>query len=183
MQADGTNARMVADSLDLQGAPAWAPDGQSITSAAVEHGAPHLVRIPVDGRPPEAFVQEYSVDPVWAPDGKFVVYSGPDIGTKFSVKAVSAEAVPRALPGFTLTRGARHLAFLPGGRALVVSRGEIRHKNLWLIDLKTGAERQLTNLSTGFDIRDFDISPDGREVVLERVQEASDVVLLDLPRR
>ena len=183
MQADGTNARMVADSLDLQGAPAWAPDGQSITSAAVEHGVPHLVRIPVDGRPPEAFVQEYSVDPVWAPDGKFVVYSGPDIGTKFSVKAVSAEAVPRALPGFTLTRGARHLAFLPGGRALVVSRGEIRHKNLWLIDLKTGAERQLTNLSTGFDIRDFDISPDGREVVLERVQEASDVVLLDLPRR
>jgi len=30
---DGTNARMVTDSLDLQGAPAWAPDGQSITSA------------------------------------------------------------------------------------------------------------------------------------------------------
>jgi len=32
-----------------------------------------------------------------------------------------------------------------------------------------------------FDIRDFDISPDGREVVLERAQERSDVVLLDLP--
>src|SRR5206468_7601009 len=30
MQADGTNARVVADSLDLLGAPAWAPDGQSI---------------------------------------------------------------------------------------------------------------------------------------------------------
>ena len=29
---------------------------------------------------------------------------------------------------------------------------------------------------------DFDISPDGREVVLERGQEHSDVVLLDLPR-
>lgn len=27
----------------------------------------------------------------------------------------------------------------------------------------------------------FDISQDGREVVLERVQERSDVVLLDLP--
>ena len=33
-----------------------------------------------------------------------------------------------------------------------------------------------------FDIRDFDISPDGREIVVERVQERSDVVLLDLPR-
>ena len=55
-------------------------------------------------------------------------------------------------------------------------RGEIQHKNLWLIDLETGAQRQLTNLSPDFDIRDFDISPDGREVVLERVQDRSDVV-------
>ena len=123
-----------------------------------------------------------AVDPAWAPDGHFVVYSGPDIGTTFSVKAVTAEAAAHPLPALTLTRGARHLAFLTGGRALVFLRGEIQHKNLWLIDLETGAERQLTNLSPDFDIRDFDISPDGREVVLERVQEHSDVVLLDLPR-
>jgi Tol biopolymer transport system component len=182
MQADGTNARIVADSLDLQGAPAWAPDGQSITSAADDHGVPHLFRVPVDGRSPALFVKEYSVDPAWAPDGRFVVYSGPDIGTTFSVKAVTAEAAAHPLPALTLTRGARHLTFLPGGRALVLLRGEIQHKNLWLIDLETGAERQLTNLTPDFDIRDFDISPDGREVVLERVQEHSDVVLLDLPR-
>ena len=62
-------------------------------------------------------------------------------------------------------------------------RGDIQHKDLWRIDLETGAERQLTNLAPEFDIRDFDISPDGREVVLERVQERSDVVLMDLPRR
>ena len=36
-------------------------------------------------------------------------------------------------------------------------RGEIQHKDLWLIDLDTGAERQLTNLAPDFDIRDFDI--------------------------
>jgi len=182
MQTDGTNARIVTDSLDLHGAPAWAPDGQSITSAASDHGVPHLFRVPVDGRSPALFVQEYSVDPAWAPDGRYVVYSGPDIGTTFSVKAVTAEAAAHPLPALTLTRGARHLTFLPGGRALVLLRGEIQHKNLWLIDLETGAERQLTNLTSGFDIRDFDISPDGREVVLERVQEHSDIVLLDLPR-
>ena len=66
---------------------------------------------------------------------------------------------------------------------LVLLRGEIQHKDLWLIDLETGAERQLTNLSSDFEIHDFDISPDGREVVLERVQEHSDIVLLDFPRR
>jgi len=182
MQADGTNARIVTDSLDLQGGPAWAPDGQSILSAASDHGVPHLFRVPIDGRSPVPFVQEYSVDPAWAPGGQFVVYSGPDIGTTFSVKAVTAAAAAYPLPALTLTRGARHMTFLPGGRALVFLRGEIQHKNLWLIDLETGAERQLTSLAPDFDIRDFDISPDGREVVLERVQEHSDVMLLDLPR-
>ena len=182
MQADGMNARVVADSLDLQGEPAWAPDGQSITSAANDHGVPHLFRVPIHGGSPTPFVGEYSVDPAWAPDGSMVVYSGPDVGTLFSVKAVTAVAAPHRLPALTLTRGARHLAFLPGGRSLVVLRGEIQHKDLWLINLETGAERQLTHLAPEFDIRDFDISPDGRDMVIERVQERSNVVLLDLPR-
>lgn len=182
MQTDGTNARIVADSLDLQGAPAWVPDGRSITSAATDHGVPRLFRIPVDGRSPAVFVQEYSVHPAWAPDGRFVLYSGPDIGTTFSVKAVTAEAAPHWLPSLTLTRGARHLTLLSAGRALVFLRGEIQHKNLWSIDLETGSERQLTKLPDDFDIRDFDISPNGRDVVLERVEERSDVVLLDLGR-
>jgi Tol biopolymer transport system component len=182
MDADGTNARIVSDSLDLQGSPAWAPDGQSLSSAASDHGVPHLFRVPIDGRPPAVLIGEYSVDPIWAPDGRFVLYSGPDIGTTFSVKAATAEGIAHPLPALTLTRGGRHLAFLPGGRTLVLLRGDIQHKNLWLINLDTGAERQLTNLTPDFDIRDFDISPNGREVVLERVQEHSEIVLLDLPR-
>lgn len=79
MQADGTNARIVIDAVDLQGAPAWAPE--SITSAADDHGVTHLLQIPVDGHPPWVFVKEYAIDPTWAPDVRFVVYSGPDVGT------------------------------------------------------------------------------------------------------
>jgi Tol biopolymer transport system component len=183
MRADGTNARMVADSLHLHGAPAWEPDSKSITSAADVQGVPHLFRVPLDGRPPTLFVHEYSVDPTWAPDGQFVVYSGPDIGTTFSVKALTATAAAHPLPALTMTRGARHLVFLPGELALVVLRGDIRHKNLWSINLQTRAERQLTNLPADFDVHDFDISSDGGEVVFERVQERSDVVLMDLPRQ
>lgn len=180
MQTDGTKARIVTDALDLEGAPAWAPDGKSITSAVNDHGVPHLFRVPLDGHLPTVFVEEYSVDPAWSPDGRFLVYSGPDIGTTFPVKAVTANAAPAPLHALTLTRGARHLAFLPGGHRLVFLKGDIRHKDLWLVDTETGEERQLTKFPPHFDVRDFDISPDGREVVLERVQEHSEVVLVEL---
>jgi Tol biopolymer transport system component len=182
MQADGTNARVVANSLDLQGAPAWAPDGLSIISGANHSGAPHLFRVWLDGRAPALFAGEFSLDPVWSPDGRFVAYTGPDIGTRFLVKAVTPQAVAYSLPDLNLTRGARHLKVLSGGKSLVFLRGEILHKDLWQVDLETGAEQQLTRLPPDFDVRDFDISPDGREVILERVQERSDVVLLEIPR-
>ena len=183
VQSDGTNARIVDHSLELQGNPAWAPDGQSLTSAANDHGVPHLFSVPIDGGSPALFVREYSIDPSWAPDGSFALYSGPDIGTIFSVKAASADGSPHILPALTLTRGARHLAFLSGSSAVVFLLGDIQHKNLWVMDLKTGVERQLTAVPPDFNIQDFSLSPDGREVVLERVQERSDIVLLDLPNR
>lgn len=183
VQTDGSNARVVTSSLNLQGDPAWAPDGKSVISAAIESGVPHLFQIPVDGKPADSLVHEYSLDPVWAPDGSYVVYSGADIGTTFSMKAVTGHGAAQAMPAVTLTRGARHVVFLSGGRSLVVLRDAIEHKNLSQIDLDTGAERQLTNLPSDFEVRDFDISPDGREVVLERVQERSDVVLMDIQSR
>ena len=48
MDADGTNARLITSALKLRGAPGWAPDGRSITSAASVDGAPQLFRIALD---------------------------------------------------------------------------------------------------------------------------------------
>lgn len=119
-----------------------------------------------------------STDPAWSPDGRFVLYSGPDIGTTFEVRAATAEGQPYPLPSITLTRGARHL-HVTTARQLVVLRGEIGHKDLWAIDLETGAERPLTRLPPEVNVRDFDVSMDGSEGVLEQVQEQSDLVLIE----
>jgi Tol biopolymer transport system component len=179
MGSDGSRLRIVSDSLQLRGAPAWEPDGKSITSAAEENGVPHLFRISPGEKKPAPFVSAYSVDPAWSPDGRFVIYSGPDIGTKFTVKAATVENAAHTLPPLELTRGARHLVLLPGGRKLVFLQGEIQHKNLWMVDLESGAMQQLTHIPDDFDVRDFDISTDGREAILERAQARSHVVAID----
>lgn len=183
VNADGTNAQVVARGLELRGSPAWTPDGMSITVASLADGIPRLLGVPLDGGSPTPLAAEHSTDPAWSPEGDILAFSGADVGTTFPIKAVKADASDRPLPALTLTRGARHLVFSPQRRSLLALRGEIRHKDLWQIDLETGTEHQVTRLPPGFDVRDFDVSPDGREIVLEQLQERSDIVLIELPRR
>jgi Tol biopolymer transport system component len=182
MNIDGTNVQLLNDSLELRGAPAWSPDGLSIVSGASAGGKPQLFRITLQGAP-AALLPEFAADPVWSPAGDFIVYSGADIGTEFPLKAATAAGAAYPMPKLTLTRGARRVRFLPGRRAIVTMRGDLRHKDLWLTDLDTGEERQLTRLPADFNIQDFDIAADGREIVVDRVQENSDVVLIELARR
>lgn len=179
MASDGSRMRLLSDSLALTGAPAWVPDGRALTAAVEEKAVPHLVRIPLDGSAPTSLLSAYSIDPAWSPDGRFVVYSGPDVGTQFTVNAVSAENAAYPLPALTLTRGARHLALLPGGRRLVFLQGEIQHKNLWVLDLDSGTTQQLAHIPADFDVRDFDLSPDGHEAILERAQARTNIVAID----
>ena len=182
MNSDGTGTRRVSEELDVRGTPAWSPDGQWLAIAADRDGEPRLFKIPVAGGTPVPLVHEYSIDPTWSPSGAFLVYSGADVGTTFSVKAVSADGAPRQLPNLVLTRGARRLVFL-GEDALLITKGDISHKDFWRVDLTAGRERQLTTLGRGAAIGDFDVSPDGHEIVFDRTREESDIVVFDLPPR
>jgi Tol biopolymer transport system component len=176
---DGSHPRIISDSLALRGNPAWAPDGQSIVTAVVRDGEPRLTSFFLNGAPPVPLVAEYSVDPVWSPDGRFLVYSGADIGTTFPLRGAWPDGRPYPLPTLILTRGARRMAVLPDRQSLVVLRGDLGHRNFWLIDLGTGAEHMLAELPAEFVIRDFDISPDGTEIVFDRVQENSEIALIE----
>ena len=72
---------------------------------------------------------------------------------------------------------------LLGDDTLIVMKGNISRKDFWSIDLRSGHERQMTNLSQGSTIGDFDISPDGREIFFDRTREESDIVLFHLRER
>jgi len=176
---DGQNPRAVTQTLALRGNPAWAPDSLSIVGAIVSDGEPRLARIFLDTTPPQSIVSDYSVDPVWSPDGKYFVYTGPQVATIFPLRASAPDGRPYNMPGLILTIGARRVAFARNSGSLVFLRGGIDRKDFWQLDPQTGTERQLTKLPANFEIGDFDVSADGTEIVFDRHQEISSVVLIE----
>jgi Tol biopolymer transport system component len=179
MNSDGREVRALTRSLDLRGNPAWSPDGRSIVSAVLRDGEPRLMSIFLDDSPPSPLVSEYSIDPVWSPDGQFLIYSGADVGTTFPLRAVARDGRPYPIPALILTRGARRVAFRPDADSIVLLRGDVGHKNFCLVDLRTGAERQITDLAPDIAIGDFDLSRDGSAVLFDRTQGSSRIALIE----
>jgi Tol biopolymer transport system component len=181
MAADGTRARAVAESLDVRGAASWSPDGRWIAVAAEEGKGARLFKVPVGGGSPVRLVDSVSSNPAWSPDGRFILYSGTPRARNAPVKAVTPDGKPFPFPQLSVDRDGDSYRFLPDGSQLVVKQGGFRRQGFWLLDLASGARRQLTRLKPGESLQRFDVSPDGKRVVFERVWENSDIVLIELP--
>jgi Tol biopolymer transport system component len=179
MNADGSGVRTGPESLQPRGAPAWSPDGNSLAVAATFDGKPQLVRLSVADQKVTSLVADFAADPVWSPDGSAIVFSGREVGTTFPIRAAGADGKLRPQPTMMLSRGVRRVVFLPGQNSLVVLRGDMVHKDFWAIDLDTGHERRLTNFGPEMAIGDFDVSPDGSEIVFGREQDNSDIGLIE----
>jgi serine/threonine protein kinase/Tol biopolymer transport system component len=183
INADGTNARQLAPSLDVRDAPSWSPDGKSIAVAADEGDGSRLYKVSVDGQAPVRLVDGLSRLPAWSPDGKFILYSESLQGAGYAVKAVTPESKPHPLPELWVLRGGDRYRFMSGGKQVVALLGDYLHQNFWMVDLETGQRRQLSNLKPGYSIGSFDVSPDGKQILFDRVRQNSDIVLIDLARK
>jgi hypothetical protein len=69
---------------------------------------------------------------------------------------------------------------VPGTNVLVyLKEGDVRHQNFFRVDLSTSDQRQISDFAAGFEIRDFDIAPDGSRILFDRLRTNSDVVLME----
>ena len=134
---------------------------------------------PLDGGASIPLVPEQAANPVWSPDGRLLVYTGVNVGTTFPLKAITADGAPYSIPELILSRGANHYSFLTGRPDLVMLKGDVWHKNFWSVDLVTGRQSQLTNFSREFLINDFDVYPDGKEIIFSRLKENANVIPID----
>jgi Tol biopolymer transport system component len=178
VDSDTGHAGVAPGEFVLRGNLVWTPDGQALIAAVVRDGEPRLTRIALNGNRPLPLISEYSVDPVWSPDGRFLVFSGADVGTSFPLRAAAPDGRPFPLPSLILARGSR-VAFLGDAQTLVILQGEAGHLSFSTADLRSGAQRLLTELPAHFVARDFDIAPSGREIVFDRVEENPNVALIE----
>jgi Tol biopolymer transport system component len=183
MAADGTGAHRLAESLDVNDAPSWSPDGKWIAVVANDESkANPLFKVPVDGGPPIRLVEGVVHDPVWSPDGRFILYSEALGSGGHRLRAVTPDKRPVPLPEVWVRYAGNRYRFVPGEESvIVVMQGEWWRQNFWMLDFRTGQMRQLTNLRPGSDMKSFDISPDGKQIIFDRYRENSDMVLIDLP--
>jgi Tol biopolymer transport system component len=112
-----------------------------------------------------------------------IVYSGQRAGGTFVLKAVTPDKSPVPIPEASTiyTKGAPY-RFLPGQNALIVLEGDFRKQDFFRVDLNTGQQRALTNLQPGSRVQSFDISPDGKQILFDRLRDNADVVLMSLTK-
>jgi len=206
MTSDGTGVRPLAESLDVRGGAAWSPDGNWIAVGGFEGKRRGLFKAPAQGGAPQRLADGPFSNPVWSPDGALVVYAEATVGRLQRVLAVRPDGTPFSLPQVSpdpeqerFVRSAsifsgsetairvrsegERVRFLPDGKRLVLMQGVMRWQQFWLLDLATGGAQRLTNLRPGFTMRTFDVSPDGKQILFDRVRENSDIVMIELARK
>jgi serine/threonine protein kinase len=183
LSAEGGDLRPLAASLDVSSAASWSPDGKWIVAGGNDGQGPGLFKVPVDGGAPVRLSKGIASNPVWSPDGKLIAYTGPAVGLVGPLLFIDADGKPVPSPDIRVRVGGERYRFMPGRRQLVYIAGYAQSKgSFWMLDIDTKQSRQLSSFD-GLDTRTFDITPDGKQVVFDRLRENSDIVLIDLPKK
>jgi hypothetical protein len=183
MNAQGTNLQALAETLVAGGTPCWSPDGKWIAVGGYDSKGAGLFKVPVDGGAPVRLTDKAGFNPVWSPNGALIIYVGPVLGRFQALLGVRPDGTAVELPDIsTRSEGQRH-RFLPRGEGLIYMQGTLPAQDFWLLDLATKKSRQLTQFKNPAAMQTFDIAPDGKHIVFDRLRDNSDIVLIDLPRR
>jgi serine/threonine protein kinase/Tol biopolymer transport system component len=190
INANGTGLRTLANSIEVQSAASWSPDGKWVAVAANQGEGTRVFKIPLDGGPPIRLRDTLSFNPVWSPDNRFIIYSEQRASGNFEVETMTPDGAPVVVSAVASLSARIPVAFgtpyrfTPDGKTLITLQGAAPNQNFFRLDLETGEQRQLTSfdLKSGSAVQNFDISPDGRRIVFDRLQNHADIVLMNLMR-
>jgi len=185
MAADGTNVRTLTEEIEVQspggvGPADWSPDGDWIVTGGSDARGAGLFKIPVGGGAPTRLVEGDATNPIWSPDGSLIVYGGPLVSGQTRLLGVKPDGTPVPLPdirarinsGYRFTPNSKGLVYLP----------LIQPPDFWMLDIASKNTRPVTRLESRGTIRTFDIAPGSDEIVFGRLNENSDIYLIEFPK-
>jgi Tol biopolymer transport system component/tRNA A-37 threonylcarbamoyl transferase component Bud32 len=178
ISADGAELKPLAESIIATGAASFSPDGEWIVMGGRDTEGPGLFKIPVSGGAPMRLTSGPAFNPVWSPKGDLLVYAGPSPAGLTPLLAVRPDGTSVDWPEIQVRTGGPRMRFVPNGTALVYmeeTMGPFR-----LLDLATGQIRELAQLTRRARTLTFDITADSKRIVFDRLQDNSDIVLIEL---
>ena len=182
LAADGGDVQAVAETIDVRGGASWSPDGKWIVVGGTEGGRDGLFKVPADGGDPVRLLTGTALNPVWSPRGRLIAYMGANVSANAPLLVVRDDGAPVEVPRILLRRDGERIRFMPDGQSLIYMHGTLRAQDFWLLDLASMKARQLTRLTSRDTMRTFDVMPDGKRIVFDRLRDNSDIVLIDLPK-
>ena len=183
LSVEGGDIRPVGEKVDVTSAATWSPDGKWIAASGNDGTGLGLFKIPVAGGEPIRLMKGAAFNPVWSPDGALIVYTGAIVSSLGPLQIIRPDGSPVKAPAIQVRVGGERYRFIPGSQQLVYIVGSVVSKaSFQVIDLTTGKTRLLSNFDA-LGTRTFDLTPDGKRVVFDRLRENSDIVLIDLPAK
>jgi eukaryotic-like serine/threonine-protein kinase len=169
---DGSNSFQLTDDVLYSDC---SPDGKWILFATAQK----LYRIPIEGGAPvELFTASGGLDGTISPDGKWIACfyqtTGPVVSSKFGVIPAEGGA---PVHDFIKPIGAQRIHWSPDQKSIQFLLTRHGATNVWEQPLVGGPPRPVTNFTSGH-IFDFAWTHDGKQLLLAKGEETSDVVLV-----
>jgi serine/threonine protein kinase/sugar lactone lactonase YvrE len=164
---------------ELDSQPECSPDGQWVLFKSWRQGKSTFWRAPVSGGTPEQVSDKYSQWAAISPDSKLVALRYFDDKSNTNKVAVVPFGGGEPLKNLEVSTGFRDigLGWTGDSRSIVYADTRDNADNIWSLPIEGGAARQLTRFNTGL-IFAFQMSRDGKQIVLSRGTQTDDVILL-----
>jgi eukaryotic-like serine/threonine-protein kinase len=173
---DGANPKQLTnsplESWDL--GPDFSPDGKWVVYIkwGPEQG---IWKVPIEGGNPVRLNNAEAHSPAVSPDGRWIAYSYSD---PLAVPTRGVAIMP--FEGGTTKRleiSPQALRWDPDGRSLLYTKNEGGVENIWRQPIAGETPKEITHFSSDL-IFYFDVSRDGKRLVMDRGRVTSDVVLI-----
>ena len=173
MERDGSAAKVLSPVVNGRGGRAtlsFTSDSKFVIFDSAIDGVDRIWKVPIDGG--NAVALREGDSPAVSPDGTHIAYLRPGA---IEVAPIGGGA-PQRFENVTVTNSSA-VHWSPDGNGILHNAARGDRINIWLQPLDGSEPRKVTNFDDEY-VHRFDVTPDGKEIVLSRGVLSRDAVLI-----